>query len=154
MCDIREPLTLRIKRIGNRSSITTGELHPIRPTRIRDEHFIACSYRCAQGGSNRPSATHSNGSMLWPNRIAVDALNFSSQQLSQPRPASRRTIGHRLSRDGFNSRLSNVLRRKKTRLTDLQPCQRRQALPTNLCLLLQLLGKHTKMDDVIWGHVV
>src|SRR5438270_2537524 len=89
-----QPFVLRVKRIGNHTGSTRGHLHTIlRPARVRDEDLITWTNRCDQCCKNGSGATHSNGYLLWFNRVAIDTLDFRSDQFSQPGPASRRPIG-------------------------------------------------------------
>src|SRR5437588_9759551 len=116
-----QPFVLRVKRIGNYTGSTRGHLHTIlRPAGVRDEDFITRADRCDQCCKNGPGTTHSNGDLLWFNRVAIDTLDFRRYQFAQPGPTSCRAIGQRFTFNGVDGGQANMFRCAKTWLTDVQ----------------------------------
>src|SRR2546421_6815052 len=116
-----QPFVLRVKRIGYYTGSTRCHLHTIlRPAGVRDEHLITWTNRCDQCCKNGSGATHSNGNLLWFNRVAIDALDFCRDQFAQPGPTSCGPIGQCFVFNRADGGQANMLRRAKTGLSDVQ----------------------------------
>src|SRR5437588_8858154 len=128
-----QPFVLRVKRIGYYTGSTRCHLHTIlRPAGVRDEHLITWTNRCDQCCKNGSGATHSDGNLLWFNRVAIDALDFRRDQFAQPEPAGCRAIGQRFVFNGLDGGQANMLRYAKARLTDVEVGRGRQYFATSL----------------------